>query len=214
MWPCYSPQLPHPNPETDSTWCRGVFLVPFKCVLTLPLARCARTEMHVSCTPFQRTTQAMQAWIPVCAQWESSRVEAFRKQISTPASHGQKRAGSDCAPEGCRTSMKMAQEHLTGAPKTNWFQAVLAHQVGKESEGNWVCVCEHKWTQMMSNFQAIIMWIWLLSVQFPDKNLCSTGYLLYQSYKVSALPVLCVIDWPTASSGIPGAPSQNTPVVS
>lgn len=75
-------------------------------------------------------------------------------------------------------------------------------------QGQWrkLGMCEDERTQMMTNFQMII-WIWLLSVQLPDKNLCSTGYLLYQSYKVSALPVLCVLDCPTAScslySGIP-----------
>lgn len=86
-------------------------------------------------------------------------------------------------------------------------------------QGQWrkLVMCEDERTQMMTNFQVIIIWIWLLNVQLQDKNLCSTGYLLYQSYKVSALPVLRVVDCPTAScslySGIPGGPSHNTPLV-
>lgn len=148
LWPCYSPHL-LPKPQADSTWCRGVFLVPFKCVLTLPLARCGRTEMRVSCKPFRRTTQTRHAWIPVLAQWESLQIGPSWKQLVTPASHGQERAGSDWAPGESRTSRKMAQEHLTGAPKANWLPAVMAHKVGKDRGGNWVCVRmkEHRWWQ-------------------------------------------------------------------
>lgn len=135
------------KPQADSTWCRDIFLVPFKCVLTLPLARCGRTETRVSGKPFRRTTQTMHAWIPVLAQWESLQVEPSWKQLATPASHEQERAGSDWAPGECRTSRKMAQEHLTGAPKVNWFPAVMAHKSGKDSGGNWLCVRmkEHRW---------------------------------------------------------------------